>query len=212
MDQDRLHRFVESLEEFDTVEEIASSFELDLRTVVIVNHELTIEAIDRLEERRIDEIRDALGDEDADVVESAVGSEMTFHDELRSAARHLAVVGLVTRFEHWIYILVQQAGVKVEKGNNEPILISRLNGLNEQLKFTGSIPIKFFSELVDVRDSIIHGDAKATFGRSGRTVAAHYTNRCGGVDVTEDQLKEAFENAIKQVDTYKARIDSPIIP
>jgi hypothetical protein len=70
------------------------------------------------------------------------------------------------------------------------------------------VPISDFEKLVDVRDSIIHADARAEWKNDrgkDRKVADEYRNSCH-VEVSESQVKEAVEKAIRQVVWYDNQI------
>jgi len=62
-----------------------------------------------------------------------------------------------------------------------------------------------FEKLVDVRDSVIHGDAQAEWkddrDNGDRKVADEYRNVCN-VELSENQVKDAVEKAIRQVAWY----------
>jgi hypothetical protein len=70
--------------------------------------------------------------------------------------------------------------------------------------------ISFFEELVTVRDSIVHTDAKTEWEFSGqkRRVADKYANAAlGEVEFTPTHLQEAIEKSTKQVKWYDAQLD-----
>ena len=135
--------------------------------------------------------RESLGREDPDLVDSQVRWQQSFYVEMRRAANHLAVVGLVTRLEHWIARFVRLKQLPVSS------LCKDLKVLNDSLREVGPVPVAFFKELVTARDSVIHADSKAKWQhKRTREVAKHYRNG-GELEVTEDQLKDAIVKAIE---------------
>jgi hypothetical protein len=188
----------------EPIEGLLSPFEIDLNVLVKVNHELTIESICKREQRWIAETREQF--EDQDEVESRITDEEVFCDDLRRAANNLATVGLVTRFQHRIGALVKEVGGKPSYLHKE------LQQLNEALG-NGPVPLNFFEELDTARDSVIHGDSKAAWrdSRNGqlREIAEHHRSFAGQLaelEISEVQLNEAIENAIKQVEWYIERL------
>jgi hypothetical protein len=103
--------------------------------------------------------------------DSQITWQQTFYVDLRRAANHLAVVGLVTRLEHWIARFVRLKQLPVSN------LCKNLRVLNDSLHGTGPIPVAFFKDLVTARDSVIHADSKAKWQYKGtREVAKQYRN------------------------------------
>jgi hypothetical protein len=82
--------------------EIPHAFETDLHCVVVANYTLTLEGIDRSEEEELAKIDKDFAREDFETVRSMTSDLQNFYDDLRQAARRLALVGLVTRLQHWI--------------------------------------------------------------------------------------------------------------
>src|ERR1700739_4104117 len=80
--------------------EIPHDFEIDLNCVITANHSLTMEGIERTEDKALDDIYE--GFENRETVNSIAGQAQNFYDDLRRTARLLALVGLVTRLQHWI--------------------------------------------------------------------------------------------------------------
>ena len=180
----------------NTVVEESHPFEIELNVLVKVNHQLTVEGITKLEEDEIARTRDSLGLEDPDLVDSQVRWQQSFYVEMRRAANHLAVVGLVTRLEHWIARFVRLNQLPVSS------LCKNIKVLNDSLHEVGPVKESFFKDLVTVRDSVIHADSKAKWQhKRTREVAKHYRNG-GELEVTEDQLKDAISKAIEQVKWY----------
>lgn len=176
-------------------------FEEELDCLVSINHRLLMENISRLEQEAT-----VTGD-GFDLIEVRGIS-----DELRRAANNLAVVGLVTRFHHWISLFVEE--LTQNSVRDEP-LVRNLRAL-EGKTGEGPISISFFQELVTVRDSIIHADSRTewVFGNK-RNVAERYANVSSGeVEFTNEHLKEAIEKSVMQVKWYDERLDllQPVTP
>jgi hypothetical protein len=187
----------------DTVIEIAHPFEIDLKSVVTVNLDLTLQAIDELQVQQTSTISAVFEPEDYETAESTIRWEGHFYDDLRRAAIQLALVGLVTRLQHWINALVKQQKVPVTK-KHDSLLISQLGALNAALGDAGPVPLAFFEELVTVRDSVIHADSSLEWvhGKTTRRVADCYTDVWKRLEITGDQLKDAARKAIEQVKWY----------
>jgi len=177
---------------WNTVIEVPHAFEVDLNSIVTVNHRLTLEAIARLEEYEIIDMQDALSEEDPEVFSSTARWHAQFYDDLRKAANHLALVGLVTRLQHWISRWIKERKIKVP-GKHESLLIKQLGALNDSFGDAGPVPLTFFLDLVMARDSVIHADSKAEWLYNGmpRSVAGRYRNASNDLVVTEDQLKHS---------------------
>jgi len=184
---------------------VTHPFEVDLNTVVVVNHKITIDAITSLEQRGIDRIREDFAAENRDVLDSLVGFQEWFCGDLRRGAHNLALVGLVTRLQHWIEKFAQKLGIP-PTGDQDSALIRHVEALNRELG-EGPVPIGFLKELVTARDSVIHADSRAqwTYKKKKREVARRY---CSGSDVgiSEEQLEEAVVKAIQQVTWYDEKL------
>ncbi len=196
----------------DTAVEVAHEFAVDLNSLVVTNHRFSIEGIARAEDEEMANWQGAVAQEDWEVSSSVLQHERGKFDALRQAANHLALVGIVTRLQHWVGRFVERQGRKPKKhtrldGSGESRLISQLRGLNESLG-DGPVPISDFEKLVDVRDSIIHADAQAGWkndqGRE-RKIADEYRSACH-VELSEDQVKNAVEKAIRQVAWYDKKL------
>jgi len=189
---------LDALELDDAPFEIPHEFELDLNCVVVANHRLTMEGIDRSEDEGLDEI----DVEDFETQNSITNHLHNFYDDLRRAARRLALVELVTRLQHWIRRLVKELKLKPDKVY-ESQLANLFDALNKALGI-GPVPIAFFADLVRVRDSVIHADSKAEWEHNGqaRRVADEYRNAYGDVELTEEQLQDAIHKAVQQVKWY----------
>jgi hypothetical protein len=187
-------------------QEIAHDFEIDLHMLVRANHEFTITAIDREEDEELAKIDSDFHAENYEIVRSIRGQLQNTYEDLRRAARLLALVGLVTRLDHWISRFARWrnlTGLKQSKPR-EPKLVTQLNALNQDLG-NGPVPVDFFEKIVTLRDSVIHGDSQTEWG--GRKVAEEYRS-AQGADLTEEQLQEAIQQSIAQVKYYDERIQA----
>src|SRR5271168_3561217 len=81
--------------EFAEGPEPAQEFEVELRRLVIINYEFALKGIAQSED-------DSISPEDDQGFANLIRNE---HDDWRVAARNLALVGLVTRFHHWLIYL-----------------------------------------------------------------------------------------------------------
>jgi hypothetical protein len=190
----------------DEPTEFPYEFETDLHHLVITNHNLTLGAIERSEGEDLEK----LDCSDPETLRSIENQLHDFYDDLRRAANNLAAVALVTRIQHWIIRLAKTACEKGkskrgEKKRGERTLVTNLNYLNGHLG-EGPIPVKFFAELVDARDSVIHGDSKQEWDRGRRRVASHYANSYGDTEINGEQLKEAAAKAAEQVKWYDGKL------
>lgn len=77
-------------------QEIAHDFEIDLHTLVTANHEFTIAAINREEDKELAKTDDEFHLESHEVIYAIQGQLQNTYDDFRRAARLLALVGLVT--------------------------------------------------------------------------------------------------------------------
>jgi len=187
----------------DEVLEADHPFAVEINVLIRANHRLTVDGIAKLEEYEIAETRESFQYEDHDLVESQISLQQGFYDEMLKAANHLAVVGLVTRLQHWIAEFARARQLRIST------LCKNLGALNDSLGEVGPVPVLFFEGLVTARDSVIHADSKAEWEYNGpRRVPRAYQNG-DDLEVTEDQLKEAIENAISQVKWYDGKLPSP---
>jgi hypothetical protein len=204
--------------------EIPHDFEIDLNCVITANHSLTMEGIERTEDKALDDIYEGSGIESRETVDSIACHAQNFYDDLRRAARLLALVGLVTRLQHWISRLANQWKPKVTTARGSKLkrakvpkvqkskLVKELESLNDALG-AGPVPLIFFEKLVTLRDAVIHGDSQIEWKHKGkiRAVANEYRSVLGA-DLSEEQLQEAIQKAIQQVKWYdeKMRAESSV--
>jgi hypothetical protein len=185
----------------DEPQEIAHDFEIDLNCVVVANYGFTLAAIERSEDEELTKIEEGFGHEDREIVHSVLRHEQNFYDDLRQAVRRLALVALVTRLQHWIGRFVKQLQIISARTS----LTNQLEALNKVLG-VGPVPVLFFEELVTVRDSVIHGDSRTEWADNRslrlRKVADQYSSPSGYAELSDEQLKDAIQNAIRQVKWY----------
>jgi hypothetical protein len=195
---------------WDTPIEESHQFEVDLNTVVVVNHDFTMESIDRDEEKEISKLEKSLVGKDHEVVRSFTDPLAKFYEDLRKAARNMAMVAVVTRFGHWVQ--GYEAAIPAQHRNqvkDRSRLIGQLRDLNKYLG-VGPVPVEFFAALVDVRDSVIHADSRAQWERKNgdlRQVEKRYVKENGDeLDLSEDELREAVEKTKAQIIWYDERL------
>lgn len=151
--------------------QLAHPFESEVRTFVEANQRLLMEALAVEEDVSVDE-------EAGDLAPAENAARLTWErqwfDERRTIANSLAVVALMTRFQHWLEEFLRGIPqIKLRKSRHR--VVSLLLTLNGHLG-SGPVAVDFFEELADVRDSFIHADSQARwhYQRDMRTVAAEY--------------------------------------
>lgn len=177
------------------IQEIPHNFEIDVRRVVLINHEIVLEGITRAENEAVEQF-DTTDDGQRDLVTWIERQ----HDEFRRAANNLALVGLITRLHHWLCYLANLI---------RPIRTFD-NSLAHEFRFLSNhfanppVELFFFDRLVGVRDSIIHADSKAswTFRGDARHVDPKYVEG-DEVSFTEEHLKEVFDKALSVVEYFE---------
>jgi hypothetical protein len=170
-------------------------FEQELEWFVVTNHKLLMVNITRSEQNAI-----AAADH-GDLPEIEL-----FTKELRSSANNLALVGLVTRFHHWISVFVEEL---TRQSARDRKLENSLKLLNKKFG-QGPVPVDFFMGLVTVRDSIVHSDSKIQWEYRGETrkIPDKYANvESEEVEFTPEHLQEAIEKSLKQITWYHERFD-----
>jgi len=195
------------LSSLEEPQEIPHEFEIDLNCIVVTNHALTLEGINRSEDEELAKIEEGFAHEDFETVRSITGYLQNFYEDLRQAAHRLALVGLITRLQHWVERFAEQTNVKKDK-IRDSLLANQIEALNKLLG-PGPTPVSFFQDLVTVRDSIIHADSKAEWEHNGkpRRVANHYRNAFD-VELNEEHLKEAVQKTTEQVKWYDEKINA----
>jgi hypothetical protein len=179
-------------------------FEEDVQFLVKATYDLLCENIAGREEKAITEAERIEDPREAGAERQWVRSNA---DELRQEARAIAVVTLVTRFQHWLRVFVKELTEKEPPNGVE----SNLRTLSEKLG-EGPVPAEFFHDLETVRDSIIHADSSVEWmrGSKQRRVPLKYREisleDLSKFNLTEEQLREIRENAMAQVNLTDAHI------
>ena len=191
--------------------ELQSPFWLELYYVVTANHQITLEGINRHEKGTLTDVAASLQGEDPETARVILGAHSTVYDDMRKAQRNLALVGVVTRFQHWINRLARQVSPAAPS-----YLLEQLRMLNDKLG-QGPVKVEFFRELVKVRNSIIHADAAAEWEFKGkvRRVADRYVysgdlnerRNTLEINLTDDDLSEAVVFSCKTVEWYDGKLN-----
>jgi hypothetical protein len=194
------------IEFLDQTFESIHQFHVDLNRVVLLNYGFALAEMTRAEQENEDRLENELAHEqfDHETAGQMRGKLFSDYEEYRQAARQLALVGVVTRLQHWIGQFVEGLPNRPQKLVNS-WLIKQLEFLNRELG-NGPFPLPFFEDLVTVRDSIVHADSRAKWNfERDREVAARYQNAFGKVELSESQLQEAIDKAVGQVAWYDER-------
>lgn len=178
--------------------DLTHPFEEEVQFLVKTIYELLCENITRKEQEALAEAEKIEDPHEA-------GAEIQFvksnADELRREARSVAVVTLVTRFQHWMRVFVEELPNKKPANGVE----KNLTTLNKELGEEGPVPVAFFSELEAVRDSIVHADSNVEWmrGNEQRRVPQKYREvnleTLSKFTLTDEQLREIRENAMAQI-------------
>lgn len=153
------------------------------------------------------------------------GSEIDFAtseaNELREAATNMALVSLVTRFQHAVNVFVDDYA-QMQKRAADSDLRSNLRTLNRRFG-KGPTDIAFFADLATVRDSIIHADSNVEWmhGKNRRIVPKKYrdaslerlkltkaqrrelkANSTPRLNFTETHLQAAMKKCTDQINWY----------
>ena len=178
-------------------------FEEDVKFLVKATYELLCENIASKEAL---EITEAEKIEDSREAGAEIQWVKSNADELSREARSVAVVTLVTRFQHWLRVFVEEMKKKPANGVEK-----NLATLNKALG-EGPVPVAFFCDLETVRDSIIHGDSNVEWmrGKEQRSVPLKYREvnleHLSKFKLTEEQLREIRGNAMAQINLTDAHI------
>jgi hypothetical protein len=192
--------------EFDDGYESPHEFEIDVRKVVLINHELTLEAITRAEDETV--ARFDLTDEGQRSTADYVCRQ---HDEFRKAATNLALVGLVTRFHHWLTYLANRIRGKANQTFDKSVA-QEMYFLNSHLKNSPHRPSDF-KKWIDVRDSVIHADSKASWTHDGksRTIESGFVINGDELNFTGADLKEAFSYMLQAIGWYDHHVEKWVV-
>src|SRR5271156_2174114 len=159
------------LEDIDMTDEFEGyeaphGFGVDIHTVVLTNLKLVLAGIDQLETKETtDYVKQTHDDEENQ--QSFISWIQGQHDLLRTAAVHLALVGLVTRYHHWLITIANCLRAGKDKTFDKSA-IQEMHFLNDHFKPSPHQP-KDFTKWVTARDSIIHADSKAAWEFEGKT-------------------------------------------
>jgi hypothetical protein len=184
-------------------------FEEDVQFLVGATYDLLCENIARREKEAVTEAEKIEVPEEAGAERQWLRSNA---DELRGEACSIAVVTLVTRFQHWLRVFVRELTEKEPKNGVEPNLRTLRQKFGD-----GPVPAEFFLDLETVRDSIIHGDSNVEWmrGNEQRSVPLKYREisleHMSKYNLSEDQLREIRENAIAQINLTDAHIQEAIV-
>ncbi len=195
------------LDGLEPIEE-AHEFEVDLTCLVVANHKLTIEGIERDEDEESEKLSGILPGELEDSEQRRLHY---FYEDLRKSANNLAAVALVTRIQHWIGRFVREIRANLD----ELGLVKSIDLLNAEFRECGPVPVRFFRDLVTLRDSVIHGDSRAkwNYRKAQRCVADTYVNcSLGTAEISDSQLTAAITNAIEQVKWYDEKLQARKTP
>jgi hypothetical protein len=155
----------------------------ELEWLVRTNHNLVLRRVDEVEAQASPEQRDP-----------------EYASELKKAASRMALVGLIVRLDHWVAALASDVAAENTRDKG---LVWNLKRLNQRTG-PGPVSLGFFSELVTVRDSIIHADSQVewTYKDKKKRVADRYASSLGEIEFTQEHLDEAIDSAVKQVKWY----------
>jgi hypothetical protein len=161
-----------------------------------------------VEQREVERIREEYAEQDFDVLDSMVRYQEWFCEDLRRAARNLALVVVVTRLQHWIDRFYRDITGSGKNPGQDSELVWYIKALNDNLG-QGPVPAEFFQGLVTARDSVIHRNSSAQWSYKDRErkVPKCY---CDGssVEISEEHLKDAVAKAAEQVKWYDQQLES----
>ena len=181
--------------------EAPHEFEADVQNVVLINHKLVLEGIDRAEAQEVAKLD--LTNENQRGVATWIERQ---HDEFRKAANNLALVGLVARFHHWLIHLANR--LRDDKNRTFDRNVVQELGFLDSMFRDAPKRQPVFAKLVDVRDSIIHADSKESWAYNGhpRQIDPRFVH-LGEVNFTETNIKEAFEHMLLVIVWYEDKVE-----
>jgi hypothetical protein len=189
--------------EFDDPPEGPHEFETDVQNVVLTNLELVLEGIAKAHEAEVAEFDPSDNSINQQPYIDWIDSK---YDGLRRAAINLALVGVVTRFHHWLIYLANRTREKKNPLFDRSAL-EELIHLKTMFKRTRIKP-QIFIKWVDVRDSIIHADSKATWRHGKRTrKLLHKFVHKDDLNFSESDLKEAFGNMLQAIGLFEHQVE-----
>jgi hypothetical protein len=190
--------------------EVSHAFEVELGALVTSNLQATLIGIATLLDEEKDKVGEQLEGEDYDVLNSHLGWVEKAYDDMRVAARNFALVGVVTRLQHWIQRFVDLNEVKPIGESEDPRLCKLVRGLDKALNKQPPITVEFVKELVDARDSVIHGDSKSTWtddrSQKPRSIAERF-EQWGELNVSQSDLEEAVQKTAELVRWYETSLE-----
>jgi len=192
------------MDEFDDYEE-RHPFDIDVHALVLTNLKLALDGIDRLEQEEITSyVRET--DNDEATQQSFISWIQGQHENLRTAAIHLALVGLVTRFHHWLVTLANSLRDDTDKTFDKSVQ-QEMHFLNNNFKSSPHQP-RDFAKWIDVRDSVIHADSQAAWQHEGklRGVESQFTH-IGELHFTATDLQDAFQKMLWAIAWYEGKTD-----
>lgn len=183
--------------------EIPHAFAVDLNLSVLTSYRYALECITAAEEDELDLVSTQFAGEDYEVLSAALSGTRRNFDDFREAASRLALVGAVTRFGHWLEKLAKKLPAR------SSAITDNLKAL-EKAVGRGPKSASYFKQLVEVRDSIIHANAAATWTYNGeRSVAARYRSRKDGtIEFSEKGFEEAVSKMVRQISRYDEQIQN----
>jgi len=194
----------DDLEEFlnNVPQTEAHEFEVDLRCLVTINHKITMDGIEREENEAISSLESSPDFDD--LIQSEIRHQRIFYDGLRIAARLLTVVALVTRLHHWAIAYAKRLDTAREPGGLEKELSCLTCKFGQ-----GRIGMKFFLDLAEIRNSVIHQDSQPKWEYKGHhSVALCYAPTGWRLEFSEEQLADAIEKAILQVTWFDKKLQA----
>lgn len=189
--------------EFDEPPEEPHEFETDVRKVVLTNLDLVLDGIARAHTAAVKKFQPPDNGLNQQPYIDWIGCQ---YEGLRKAAINLALVGLITRFHHWLIYLANTIRDAKDKTFDKSVA-QELFFLN--LEFKNS-PYKHsdFKKWIDVRDSIIHADSKASWKLGGkpRNIDPQFA-QLGELNFTEADLDGAFQHMLSAIWWYMNQVD-----
>jgi hypothetical protein len=189
--------------EFDDPPEEPNEFVTDVRNVVLTNLELVLASIAKAHKAEVAAFEPPDNGIDQQPYFGWLGSK---YDGLRRAAINLALVGVVTRFHHWLIYLANRIR-ETEDETFDKNVCQELEFLKSRFKKTKVKPSEF-TKWMDVRDSIIHADSKATWrhGRGTRKLLPRFVRK-GNLSFSESDLKEAFGSMLQAIGLFEHQVE-----
>jgi hypothetical protein len=189
--------------EFDGPPDEPHEFETDVRKVVLTNLDLVLDGIVCAHVAEVKKFRPPDNGLDQQPYIDWIGSR---YDGLRKAAINLALVGLVTRFHHWLTYLANIIRDAKDQTFDDSVA-KEISFLNSRFK-NSSYKCSDFKKWTDVRDSIIHADSKAswTFKKKPRSVAPQFA-QLSELNFTQADLDAAFQHMLAAIGWYMNQVD-----